>query len=80
MFDRVPLAAVERSDTINFYLAPTSLGIKVQSTCSTSVIVNWEQKVEGEAELEFVGLPIPETYVSTIKNGDLVTAPLDTRE
>lgn len=75
--EKLPQVMIDRSNKTGLYLNDESKGLKINTTCSNTTFVHFpiaEPDMNGNDE---ASVPIPETYVTQIKNDKLVTVPLD---
>lgn len=75
--EKAPQVIIDRSNKTGLYLNENSKDIKVNTTTSTSTYLHYpikEPDINGNDE---TSAPIPETYVTTIKDDKLITVPLD---
>jgi adenylyl cyclase-associated protein len=75
--EKAPQVTIDRSNKTGIYLNDNSKDIKVNTTTSTVTYLHFpikEPDINGNDE---ASVPIPETYVTTIKGDKVVTVPLD---
>lgn len=78
--EMAPQVIVDRSNKTGIYLNDKSKDLKINTTCSTSTFIYFPLKEADRDGNDDAALGIPETYVTTIKNDQLVTEPLDMTE
>jgi Adenylate cyclase associated (CAP) C terminal len=67
---------IERSQEVNMYLFPPAKGVKINSTCSMTMVVHYPKEGASEDD-EWVDIAIPETNVTQLKNDSLHTVPME---
>ena len=67
----LPQCQVEKSESTNVYLYPGAKSCIFHSTCTQSLILHYPKAGAGDDD-EWVDVPIPETYVTTIGPNDLL--------
>jgi hypothetical protein len=67
---------IERSNEINMYLFPPAKGVKINSTCSMTMVVHYPKEGATEDD-EWVDIAIPETNVTCIKDDNLHTVAME---
>ena len=70
--EQVPQIMIERSQEINMYLFPPAKGVKINTTCSMTMVVHYPKSDAGEDD-EWLDIGIPETNITTIRNDSLHT-------
>jgi hypothetical protein len=64
---------------VHVYLFPGAMGVKVHSTCSQAMVLHYPAK-DSQEDDEWLDIAIPETNVTTIKDGKLHTEALEGME
>jgi hypothetical protein len=75
--ERAPQVTVDRSNKTGIYLNDKSKDIKVSSTTSTATYLHFPTLEKDINMNDEASMPIPETYITVIKNDKLITTPLD---
>ena len=64
---------------VQLYLFPTAKACKINSTCSQSIVINYPL-TDAKEDDNWTNVTMPETYVTQIKNDNVVSEALDGME
>jgi adenylyl cyclase-associated protein len=75
--EKAPQVIIDRSNKTGLYLNDNSKDLKINTTCSSTTFVHFPTKEVDSNGNDEASVPIPETYVSVIKDDQIITEPLD---
>lgn len=74
ILNKCPTISADKTDGLQIYLSKTSLDTEILTAKSSEINVSIPGKTESD---DFVEKPVPEQFKSIIKNGAVVTSPVE---